>query len=64
MNTFVLIFFRLYGALLNWFPQASQILKRGLVFLLIKKSKKKYVAATKYFDFKAMGNTVSAGPAA
>ena len=50
MNTVVFIFLRLYAMTFGRLSFFAKLLKKVMVFVLIKRASKKYVAATKYFD--------------
>lgn len=52
MNSCQLILLRIYAWLFGWFPPAGRWLKKILVFCLIRRARKPYVAATGYFDRK------------
>jgi len=43
---------RIYGFTFGQVPVMSAALKKILIFILIKRSRRKYVAASRYFDFK------------
>lgn len=52
MNAYQLILIRLYGITLGRFAFFALLFKKLLVLFLIKRSSDKYVAASKYFDYK------------
>lgn len=45
-----MIFFRFWVLTFGRLPWCNHLFKKLLVFLIIKRSKKKYVAASAYFD--------------
>jgi hypothetical protein len=52
MSTFQLIILRLYNVTLGRIPILSLFLKRIMIYFLIKQPKEKYVASSRYFDYK------------
>jgi hypothetical protein len=51
MTTGGLLLLRVYVHTLGRFPFFSGMLKKGLVHVLIKRAKKRYVASSRYFDW-------------
>lgn len=54
MNTFGLILLRMYAVTFGRIPACAFLIKKLLVFFLIRCSKNKYVAASSYFDYKRL----------
>ncbi|MDD5069925.1 MAG: hypothetical protein PHV17_04270 [Candidatus Omnitrophica bacterium] len=52
MNSFHFLLLRLYNLSLGRIPFFSYLLKRVMVYFLIKSSKNKYTASSRYFDYK------------
>ncbi|MFC1510385.1 hypothetical protein ACFL49_01875 [Candidatus Omnitrophota bacterium] len=52
MKTCVLLLLRLYGMTLGRFSFFAKQLKKMMVYFLVWRAPKKYVASTKYFDHK------------
>lgn len=52
MTTWRLIILRLYNLTLGHWPRASFWLKKLMVHYLIKKAADRYVASSRYFDFR------------
>jgi hypothetical protein len=52
MNSFIMILSRIYGMTLGRISLLSFWMRKVLVFFFIKRARCKYVAATRYFDWK------------
>jgi len=52
MNSCQMILLRIYALFFGWFPPVSRWLKQILIFFLIRRARKPYVAAAGYFDRK------------
>ncbi len=51
MTRWQMVLSRIFFALFGWIPGLSSMVKRVLVFVMIKKSKHKYVASSQYFSW-------------
>ena len=54
MNSVIMILSRIYSLTLGRISIMSFWIKKALVFFLIKRARCKYVAATRYFDWKEL----------
>jgi len=57
MKTWQMLLLRFWSISLGSIPWCSYLLKRFLIMLMIKRAKRKYVAATDYFDIKSILHT-------